>query len=52
MQEPLVWLRSLVRGMIMLPFIVLLLGILIVVIQFTYRAVEYLNNSLFASPWG
>ena len=52
MSELLVWMRSVVRGMMMLPFLVLLIGLLIIVIQFTYRTVEYLSNNLFDAPWG
>ena len=52
MRDLLAFIRSVVRGMMMLPFMVLLIGLLIIVIQFTYRAVEYLSNNLFDSPWG
>ena len=48
----LLWMRSLMRAMLMLPFLVLLLGLLIITIQFTYRVVEWLDNTLFSAPWG
>ena len=51
MIEILDWMRFAMRAMVMLPFLVFLLGALIIAIQFTYRFVEFLSNSIFASPW-
>ncbi len=50
--ELLAWMKFAVRGMLITISLILLLGLLIITGQFTYRVVEWLHATIFSAPWG
>ena len=50
--ELLAWMKFAVRGTLVLIGFILVLGLLIITSQFTFRLVEWLDATLFSAPWG
>ena len=46
------FMKGAIRGVLMLIVFVLLVGLFIITIQFTFRFVEWLSLTIFSNSWG